>query len=192
MGILFSKTKEVFITKTLPSSFPYVKIERGCLVIVLNGKRQPYLSLNNYLKVMNSVGVVVKTTEELSLSIGVSLIEVSDNQYLVNGTLYSINSLSSLLRVLGVNQGTVNTQKKNYLLYFDLFKDYFSKGHFLTQRENRVIKDYEGRVFSSVSEMCRYHNVTNQTYFSRLKRGIKGKELFKKGRIRDGSNRQSE
>ena len=29
MGILFSKTKEVFITTTLPSSFPYVKVERG-------------------------------------------------------------------------------------------------------------------------------------------------------------------
>lgn len=191
MGILFSKTKEVFITKTLPSSFPYVKIERGCLVIVLNGKRQPYLSLNNYLKVMNSVGVVVKTTEELSLSIGVSLIEVSDNQYLVNGALYSINSLSSLLRVLGVNQGTVNTQKKNYLLYFDLFKDYFSKGHFLTQRENRVIKDYEGRIFNSVSEMCRHYGIAAQTYYSRYERGITGKDLFKKERIRGGSNRQA-
>lgn len=189
MGILFSKTKEVFITPTLPSSFPYVKIERGCLVIVLNGKRQPYISLNNYFKVMKSVGVIVKTTEELSTVIGVSLIEISDNQYLVNGTLHSINSLFSLLKALGVNQGTVNTQKKNYSLYFDLFKDYFYNGHFITQRKNNVIRDYEGRVFSSVSEMCRYHKVTNQTYFSRLKRGIRGKELFKKGRIKGGSSR---
>ena len=189
MGILFGKTKEVFITLTLPSSFPYVKIERGCLVIVLNGKRQPYLSLDNYLTVMKSIGVVVKTTEELSSAIGISLIEVSDNQYLVNGTLRSINSLFSLLKALGINQGTVNTQKKNYSFYFELFKDYFYNGHFITQRKNKVIRDYEGRVFSSVSEMCRYHKVTNQTYFSRLKRGIKGKELFKKGRIRGGSSR---
>ena len=84
---------------------------------------------------MKSSGVLVKTTEELSSAIGVSLIEVSDNQYLVNGALYSINSLASLLKALGVNQGTVNTQKKNYSLYFDLFKDYFSNGHFLTQRK---------------------------------------------------------
>lgn len=189
MGILFSKTREAFITPTLPSSFPYVKIERGCLVIVLNGKRQPYLSLDNYLTVMKSIGVVVKTTEELSSAIGISLIEVSDNQYLVNGTLRSINSLFSLLKALGINQGTVNTQKKNYSFYFDLFKDYFYNGHFITQRKNKVIRDYEGRVFNSVSEMCRHHKVTNQTYFSRLKRGIKGKELFKKGRIRGGSSR---
>lgn len=189
MGVLFSKTKEVFITPTLPSSFPYVKIERSSLVVMLNGKRQPYLSLDNYLKVMKNIGVVVKTTEELSAVIGVSLIEVSDNQYLVNGTLRSINSLFSLLKALGINQGTVNTQKKNYSLYFDLFKDYFSNGDFLTQRKNKVIRDYEGRVFSSVSEMCRYHKVTNQTYFSRLKRGIRGKELFKKGRIKGGSSR---
>ena len=103
MGILFSKTKEVFITTTLPSSFPYVKVERGKLNIVLNGKRQPYLSLDNYLKVMRSMGVVVKTTRELSSVLGVSLIEVSDNQYLVNGSLYTINSLFSLLKALGVN-----------------------------------------------------------------------------------------
>lgn len=190
MGILFGKTKEVFITLTLPSSFPYVKIERGCLVIVLNGKRQPYLSLGNYLKVMKNIGVVVKTTEELSSAIGISLIEVSDNQYLVNGTLYSINSLASLLKALRVNQGTVNTQKRNYSLYFDLFEDYFSNGHFLTQRKNKVIRDYEGRVFNSVSEMCRHHKVTNQTYLSRFKRGIRGKDLFKEGRIRDGSDGQ--
>jgi len=71
MGILFSKTKEVFITPILPSSFPYVKVERGKLVIVLKGKRQPYLSLDNYLKVMKSIGVVVKVTEELSKVLGV-------------------------------------------------------------------------------------------------------------------------
>lgn len=191
MGILFSKTKEVFITPTLPSSFPYVKVERGKLVIVLKGKRQPYLSLDNYLKVMKSIGVVVKVTEELSKVLGVSLIEVSDNQYLVNGSLYTINSLFSLLKALGVNQGTVDTQKKNYSLYFDLFKDYFSNGHFLTQRENKVIKDYEGRIFNSISEMCRYHGIVNQTYYSRLERGIRDKDLFKKGRIRGGSIRQS-
>lgn len=89
---------------------------------------------------MKSVGVIVKTTEELSTVIGVSLIEISDNQYLVNGTLHSINSLFSLLKALGVNQGTVNTQKKNYSLYFDLFKDYFYNGHFITQRKNNVIE----------------------------------------------------
>ena len=189
MGILFNKTKEVFITTTLPSSFPYVKVERGKLNIVLNGKRQPYLSLDNYLKVMRSMGVVVKTTRELSSVLGVSLIEVSDNQYLVNGSLYTINSLFSLLKALGVNNGTVDTQKKNYSLYFDLFKDYFSNGHFITQRKNKVVKDYEGRIFNSVSEMCRYHGIVNQTYYSRLERGIKGKELFKKERLRGGSNR---
>ena len=189
MGILFGKTKEVFITTTLPSSFPYVKVERGKLVIVLTGKRQPYLSLDNYLKVMKSMGVVVKTTQELSSVLGVSLIEVSDNQYLVNGSLYTINSLFSLLKALGVNNGTVNTQKKNYSLYFDLFKDYFSNGHFLTQRKNKVIRDYEGRIFNSIPEMCRYHGIVNQTYYRRLERGIKGKELFKKERIRGGSSR---
>ena len=188
MGILFNKTKEVFITTTLPSSFPYVKVERGKLNIVLNGKRQPYLSFDNYLKVMRSMGVVVKTTQELSSVLGVSLVEVSDNQYLVNGSLYTINSLFSLLKALGVNNGTVDTQKKNYSLYFDLFKDYFSNGHFLTQRGNKVIKDYEGRIFNSVSEMCRYHGIVNQTYYSRRERGIKGKDLFKKERIRGGSN----
>ena len=191
MGILFSKTKEVFITPTLPSSFPYVQIKRGYLVIVLKGKRQPYLSIDNYLKVMKSRGVVVKTTRELSSVLGVSLIEVSDNQYLVNGSLYTINSLFSLLKALGVNSGTVDTQKKNYSLYFDLFKDYFSNGHFLTQRGNKVVKDYEGRIFNSISEMCRYHGIVNQTYYSRLERGIKGKELFKKERLRGGSIRQS-
>lgn len=191
MGILIRSTKEVFITPSLPSSFPYVKVERGKLNIVLNGKRQPYLSLDNYLKVMRSRGVVVKTTEELSSAIGVFLIEISDNQYLVNGALYSINSLFSLLKALGVNNGTVDIQKKNYSLYFDLFKDYFSNGHFLTQRDNKIIKDYEGRIFNSISEMCRYHGIVNQTYYSRLERGIRGKDLFKKERIRGGSIRQS-
>ena len=58
---------------------------------------------------------------------------------------------------------------------------------FLRKEKNKVAMDYKGRIFSSISEMCRHHKVTNQTYFSRLKRGIRGKDLFKEGRIRDGS-----
>jgi hypothetical protein len=183
MGILFRKTGEVFITPTLPSSFPYLKVIRDSLFIVLNGRREPYLSLDNYLKVMKGAGVIVKTTEELSSVLGVSLIEISDNQYLVNESLHYIQSLSTLLEALCVRQGTVNTQKKNYSLYFDLFKNYFHKGRFLTQRDVGVIKDYEGKVFSSISEMCKYHKITTQTYYSRKARGIKGRYLFKKERF---------
>lgn len=189
MGILFSKIKEVFITPILPSSFPYVKVRRGSLVIVVEGKSYPYISLVNYLSVMESYGVVVRTTEELSKVIGVSLLEVEDSLYLLNGELFSIYSLSTLLSALGVRIGTVNTQKKNYVLYYDLFKDYFFKGRFLTQRKEKIVKDFEGKVFSSISEMCRFHGISLQTYYLRKERGLKGKDLFRKGRIRHGSNR---
>ena len=189
MGILFRKTKEVFITPTLPSSFPYVKVRKGSLVIVVEGKSYPYISLENYLSVMESYGVVVRTTEELSKVVGVSLLEVADNLYLLNGKLFSIYSLSTLLSALGVRIGTVNTHKKNYDLYYNLFMNYFSEGRFLTQRESRVIKDFKGKVFSSISEMCRFHDVSLQTYYLRKERGLKGKDLFRKGRIRYGSNR---
>lgn len=189
MGILFRKTKEVFITTTLPSSFPYVKVRRGSLVIVVEGKSYPYISLEDYLSVMESYGVVVRTTEELSKVVGVSILEVADNLYLLNEELHSIYSLSTLLEALGVRIGTVNTQRKNYALYYDLFKDYFSKGKFFTQRKEGIVKDFEGRVFSSISEMCRYHGISLQTYYLRKERGLKGKDLFRKGRIRHGSTR---
>ena len=189
MGILFRKTKEVFITPTLPSSFPYVKVRRGSLVIVVEGKSYLYISLEDYLSVMESYGVVVRTTEELSKVVGVSILEVADNLYLLNEELHSIYSLSTLLEALGVRIGTVNTQRKNYALYYDLFKDYFSKGKFFTQRKKGIVKDFEGRVFSSISEMCRYHGISLQTYYLRKERGLKGKDLFRKGRIRHGSTR---
>lgn len=147
MGILFRKTKEVFITPTLPSSFPYVKVRRGSLVIVVEGKSYPYISLVNYLSVMESYGVVARTIEELSKVIGVSLLEVEDNLYLLNEELHSIYSLSTLLEALGVRIGTVNTQKKNYVLYYDLFKDYFFKGRFLTQRKRENSKGLRRKSF---------------------------------------------
>lgn len=189
MGILIRSTKEVFITPSLPSSFPYVKVRRGSLFIVVKGKSYPYISLENYLSVMESYGVVVRTTEELSKVIGVSLLEVADNLYLLNEGLHSIYSLSTLLEALGVRIGTVNTQKKNYVLYYGLFKDYFSKGRFLTQRKEKIVKDFEGKVFSSISEMCRFHGISLQTYYLRKERGLKGKDLFRKGRFNRGSNR---
>jgi len=189
MGILFRKTREVFITPTLPSSFPYVKVKGDSLFIVVEGKSHPYISLENYLSVTESYGVVVRTTEELSKAIGVSLLEVEDNLYLLNGKLFSIYSLSTLLSALGVRIGTVNTQRKNYALYYDLFKDYFSKGKFLTQRKEGIVKDFEGRVFSSISEMCRFHGISLQTYYLRKERGLKGKDLFRKGRFNRGTSR---
>lgn len=189
MGILFRKTKEVFITPALPSSFPYVKVRRGSLVIMVEGKSHPYISLENYLSVMESYGVVVRTTEELSKVVGVSLLEVADNLYLLNEELHSIYSLSTLLEALGVRIGTVNTQRKNYALYYDMFKDYFSKGRFLTQRKEGIVKDFQGRVFSSISEMCRYHGISLQTYYLRKERGLKGKDLFRKGRFNRGFTR---
>ena len=189
MGILFRKTREVFITPTLPSSFPYVKVKGDSLFIVVGGKSHPYTSLENYLSVMESYGVVVRITEELSKVVGVSMLEVEDNLYLLNEELHSIYSLSTLLEALGVRIGTVNTQRKNYALYYDLFKDYFSKGKFLTQRKEGIVKDFEGKVFSSISEMCRYHGISLQTYYLRKERGLKGKDLFRKGRVRRGTSR---
>lgn len=189
MGILFRKTREVFITPTLPSSFPYVKVKGDSLFIIVEGGYHSHISLENYLSVMESYGIVVRSTEEISEVLGVSLIEVGDNLYLLNGKIYSIHSLSTLLSALGVRIGTVNTQRKNYALYYDLFKDYFSKGKFFTQRKEGIVKDFEGRVFSSISEMCRYHGISLQTYYLRKERGLKGKDLFRKGRIRHGSTR---
>ena len=189
MGILIRSTKEVFITPSLPSSFPYIKVINGSLFIRVNDHRTPYISLENYISVMESYGIVVRTTEELSKVAGVSILEVADNLYLLNEELHSIYSLSTLLEALGVRIGTVNTQRKNYALYYDLFKDYFSKGKFFTQRKEGIVKDFEGRVFSSISEMCRYHGISLQTYYLRKERGLKGKDLFRKGRIRHGSTR---
>ena len=189
MGTLIRSTREVFITPSLPSSFPFVKVKGDSLFIVVKGKSHPYISLENYLSVMKSYGVVVRTTEELSKVVGVSLLEVADNLYLLNEELHSIYSLSTLLEALGVRIGTVNTQKKNYVLYYDLFKDYFFKGRFLTQRKGGIVKDFEGRVFSSISEMCRFHDVSLQTYYLRRERGLKGKDLFRKGRFNRGFTR---
>lgn len=188
MGILIRSTREVFITPSLPSSFPYIKVINGSLFIQVNDHRTPYTSLENYISVMESYGAVVRTTEELSLAMGVSLVEVEDSLYLLNGKLFSIYSLSTLLEALGVRIGTVNTQRKNYALYYDLFKDYFSKGKFLTQRKEGIVKDFEGKVFSSISEMCRFHGISLQTYYLRKKRGLRGKDLLRKGRVRRGTS----
>ena len=73
MGNLFRKTREVFITPTLPSSFPYVKVKGDSLFIIVEGRYHSYISLENYLSVMESYGIVVRSTEELSEVLGVSL-----------------------------------------------------------------------------------------------------------------------
>lgn len=126
MGIIFRKTREVFITSTLPSSFQYVKLVHGSLYIVLNGKCKPYISLDNYLNVMKNNNIVVKTTEELSLVLGVSLIEVSKNFYIVNGVLVKLHSLEDLARHLNLNLRVVNGLLGKYKTYYDIFKSYSS------------------------------------------------------------------
>ena len=131
MGILIRSTKEVFITPTLPSSFPYIKVINGSLFIRVNDHRTPYTSLENYISVMESYGVVVRTTEELSSALGVSLVEVEDNLYLLNGKLFSIYSLSTLLSALGVRIGTVNTQRKTMLYTTICLEITFQKVNFL-------------------------------------------------------------
>ena len=133
---------------------------------------------------MKSHDVIVRTTEELSAVLGVSLIELKDNIYLVNGQLHKIYSLNTLMRSIEVYTPTINVRKKGYDSYFDLFKDYFSDGVFRTRNVERSVKDFRGVSFGSISEMCEYHGVTTQTYYNRIQRGITGKDLFKKERIR--------
>lgn len=137
MGILFRNTKEVFITPTLPSSFQYVKLVHGSLYIVLNGKCKPYISLDNYLNVMKNNNIVVKTTEELSLVLGVSLIEVSKNFYIVNGVLVKLHSLEDLARHLNLNLRVVNGLLGKYKTYYNIFKNYSSEDKLCLLKKRR-------------------------------------------------------
>lgn len=126
MGILFRNTREVFITPTLPSSFPFVKVMESSLYIVLNGKCQPYISLDNYLNVMKNNNILVKTTEELPLVLGVSLIEVSKDCYIVDGMLAKIHSLGDLSSILNLNLRVLNGLLGKYSIYFNIFEDFSS------------------------------------------------------------------
>lgn len=75
---------------------------------------------------MKNNNIVVKTTEELSLVLGVSLIEVSKNFYIVNGVLVKLHSLEDLARHLNLNLRVVNGLLGKYKTYYNIFKDYSS------------------------------------------------------------------
>lgn len=176
---------EVFITPTLPSSFPYVRMMRGSLTIQRKGYFRFYTNLEDYLSIMKSFNVVVKTTDELSSVLGVSLIEVKDNLYLVNGKSHKIHSLRNLVEVLHLDSKVISSLKDNYGCYFDLFKDYSSKGKLSSLIEQPKIKitrnkvvDFEGRVFPSKASMLSFYGVPKSTFDSRIERGYSLKDAL--------------
>ena len=185
MSIIFHNTMEVFITPTLPSSFPFVRMMRGSLTIQRKGYFRFYTNLEDYLSIMKSFNVVVKTTDELSSVLGVSLTEVKDNLYLVNGKLHKIHSLRNLVEVLHLNSKVISSLKDNYACYFDLFKDYSLKGKLsslIEQPKTKVTRskvvDFEGRVFPSKAQMLSFYGVPKSTFDSRIERGYSLKDAL--------------
>lgn len=185
MSIIFYNTMEVFITPTLPSSFPFVRMMRGRLTIQRKGYFKFYTNLEDYLSIMKSFNVVVKTTDELSSVLGVSLIEVIDNVYLVNGELHKIHSLRNLVEVLHLDSKVISALKDNYGCYFDLFKDYSSKGKLSslieqskTKISRNMVVDFEGRVFPSKAQMLSFYGVPKSTFDSRIERGYSLKDAL--------------
>jgi len=180
MGIHIKSTKEVFITPSLPSSFPYVKVINGSLFIRINDHRTPYISLENYLSVMESHGVVVKTTEELSSALGVSMIEVADNVFLINGSLHKIFSLKTLLSAINISRSFALKCKENHFLYYDVFKDLF-RDYARSKRSKRSgakkpVKDFNGRVFPSQTAMLEFYGIPSGTFNSRMRSGFSLKD----------------
>lgn len=181
MGILIRSTKEVFITPSLPSSFPYIKVINGSLFIRVNDHRTPYTSLENYISVMESYGVVVRTTEELSLALGVSIVEVEDNLFLINGSLHKIFSLETLISAINISRSFVFKCKKNHLLYYDVFKDLFrDRARSRRGGANHVkpVKDFNGKVFPSHTAMLEFYNIPSGTFNSRMRSGYSLKDAL--------------
>ena len=182
MGIIFRKTREVFITPTLPSSFPFVKLTHGSLYITIDGYCTPYTSLGNYLNIMKSYNVTVRTTFELSNVLGVYLIEVQDGVFLVNGRLHKLDSLTALARVLGFSLKSLNDLLGSYSSYFNVFKEYSSKGILsslkITPKVSEQVVDFEGRVFSNQKAMVSFYGIPRGTFDARIRKGLSLKDAL--------------
>ena len=75
---------------------------------------------------MKNNNILVKTTEELPLVLGVSLIEVSKDCYIVDGMLAKIHSLGDLSSILNLNLRVLNGLLGKYSIYFNIFEDFSS------------------------------------------------------------------
>lgn len=188
MGIIFRKTREVFITTTLPSSFPYVKLAHGSIYITIDGYFAPYNSLENYLNIMKSRNVTVRTIAELSSVLGVSLIEIMDGIFLVNGKLHKLDSLTTLVSVLGLRLKSINDLLDSYGSYFNLFKEYSSKGTLsslkIDPKSSEQVVDFEGRVFPNQSAMLSFYGIPRGTYADRIRRGFSLKDALTLPRVK--------
>ena len=182
MGILFRKTREVFITPTLPSSIPYVKLVNGSLFITIDGYCTPYTSLDNYLNIMKSYNVTVRTTFELSNVLDVSLIEVQDGVFLVNGELHKLDSLNTLGKVLSFNLKSIKDSVDSYGSYFNVFKEYSSKGTLFSLKSvpktSEKVVDFAGRVFPNQSAMLSFHGIPRGTFDARIRKGLSIKDAL--------------
>lgn len=188
MGILFRRTREVFITPTLPSSFPYVKLKHGSLYITIDGYCTPYTSLDNYLNIIKSYNVTVRTTFELSDILDVSLIEVQDGVFLVNGELHKLDSLNSLAKVLSFNLKSIKDSVDSYGSYFNVFKEYSSKGTLHTLKSvpktSEKVVDFEGRVFPNQSAMLSFYGIPRGTFYDRIGKGLSLKDALTLPKVR--------
>lgn len=182
MGIIFRKTKEVFITPTLPSSFPFVRLTNGSLYITIDSYCTPYNSLNNYLNIMKSYNVTVRTTSELSNVLDVSLIEVKDGVFLVNGRVHKLDSLNTLVRILGFRLKSLNDLLGSYGSYFNIFKEYSTKGILsslkITSKVSEQVVDFEGRVFPNQKAMLSFYGIPSGTFNSRIRKGLSLKDAL--------------
>jgi hypothetical protein len=131
---------------------------------------------------MKSYNVTVRTTSELSNVLDVSLIEVKDGVFLVNGKVHKLDSLNTLVRILGFRLKSLNDLLGSYGSYFNIFKEYSTKGILsslkITSKVSEQVVDFEGRVFPNQKAMLSFYGIPSGTFNSRIRKGLSLKDAL--------------